>query len=510
MSENKKIRTLLNSKGYSLLKEDFDDEILDNLRKELTVSPKSLSSFGIVNDNSFPVYKESKNRLYIPKCLGLRKFGLPEINKINIGVDIDLKFNGKLRENQEAPVKAFLDAAKDDIRCGGLINLECGFGKTSIALYIISKLSKKTLVIVHKDFLLKQWRERIEQFLPDANVGLIKANIIDIEDKDIVVGSLQSLSMKEYDKGTFDEFGLVVIDEVHRIGSEVFSRALQKINCKYSLGLSATMTRKDGLTKVFKWHIGEIVYKNKTKRKDNVDVICYEYFVEDIKYSNEVLMFNGKPNMARMINNICEYGPRINLIANIIKNIKKKEKDRNILVLSDRRNHLKEIKAKLELKEVGNPGYYVGGMKDHELKKSEQECDILLGTFSMASEGMDIPKLDTIILSSPKSDIIQSVGRILRKKEEDRVYVPLIIDINDIFSMFINQSKKREKYYKKCKYNIIKKTKYNQHIDKNNQDINENNKNINENNKNNQDKNNQDILNDMKVKKYKQGKCLIK
>jgi predicted helicase len=73
----------------------------------------------------------------------------------------------------------------------------------------------------------------------------------------------------------------------------------------------------------------------------------------------------------------------------------------------------------------------------------------------MASEGMDIPKLDTIILSTPKSDIIQSVGRILRKKPEDRIYIPLIIDINDNFSMFINQSKKRLKYYKKCSYNIL-------------------------------------------------------
>ena len=95
-------------------------------------------------------------------------------------------------------------------------------------------------------------------------------------------------------------------------------------------------------------------------------------------------------------------------------------------------------------------------MKDNELKKSEEDCDILLGTFSMASEGMDIPKLDTIILSSPKSDIIQSVGRILRKKPEDRTYIPLIIDINDMFSMFCNQSKKREKYYNKCKYNITR------------------------------------------------------
>ncbi len=99
-------------------------------------------------------------------------------------------------------------------------------------------------------------------------------------------------------------------------------------------------------------------------------------------------------------------------------------------------------------------GFYVGGMSDEQLSESERDCDILLGTFSMASEGMDIPKLDTIILSTPKSDIIQSVGRILRKKPEDRIYIPLIIDINDNFSMFINQSKKRLKYYKKCSYNI--------------------------------------------------------
>ena len=84
------------------------------------------------------------------------------------------------------------------------------------------------------------------------------------------MGSLQSLSMKEYDKGTFDEFGLVICDEVHNFAAEVFSRALQKINCKHSLGLSATITRKDGLSKVFKWHLGDIVFKN--RKKHNVIV----------------------------------------------------------------------------------------------------------------------------------------------------------------------------------------------------------------------------------------------
>jgi superfamily II DNA or RNA helicase len=338
---------------------------------------------------------------------------------------------------------------------------------TVMSLYIITKLQKKTLVIVHKDFLLKQWKERIEQFIPDARVGLIKAKVIDIEDKDIVMGSLQSLSMKDYDKGTFDEFGLVICDEVHNFAAEVFSRALQKINCQYSLGLSATITRKDGLTKVFKWHLGEIVFKTNKKKIENVNVICYEYFVDDTTYCNECMLFNNKPNMAKMINNICEYEPRTDKIVNIIKNLKEKEKDRNLLVLSDRRNHLLELKNKLVNLNIGIPGFYVGGMSDTELKESENNCDILLGTFSMASEGLDISKLDTVLLASPRSNIQQSVGRILRKKEEDRTYIPLIIDIIDYFSFFINQGDKRNKYYKKCKYNI-QQIQCNVHKDENN------------------------------------------
>ena len=323
-----------------------------------------------------------------------------------------------------------------------------------MSLYIVSKLAKKTLVVVHKDFLLKQWRERIEQFLPDARVGLIKAKVIDIEDKDIVMASLQSLSMKQYDKGTFDEFGLVVCDEVHNFAAEVFSRALFKTNFKYSLGLSATITRKDGLSKVFKWHLGDIVYRNTKKKVDNVNVECHEYYNQSPMYSKEETLFNNKPNMARMINNICSFDDRTNYIVNIVKNIKNKENDRNILLLSDRREHLKDLKNGIDSLKIGSCGYYVGGMKDNELKYTEDNCDIILATFSMAAEGLDLPKLDSVILCSPKSSIEQSVGRILRKKMEDRIYIPLIIDIIDSFSMFINQSKKRIKYYKKCDYNI--------------------------------------------------------
>ena len=453
--ENENVdKTFISERGYGLLKSEYDYKEINRIREELTVSPKSMNSFGNANVPKYKIYSESSKKLYIPKYFGLQKFGEPDVNKLLDGTDINLKFNGSLRENQVKPVERFIEASKDPLKMGGLINLSCAAGKTVMSLYIVSKLAKKTLVVVHKDFLLKQWKERIEQFLPNARVGLLKAKVIDIEDKDIVMASLQSLSMKQYDKGTFDEFGLVVVDEVHHIGSEVFSRALNKVNFKYSLGLSATMTRKDGLTKVFKWYLGDIVYRNTKKKVDNVNVECHEYYNESPMYSREETLFNNKPNMARMINNICSFDYRTNYIVNIVKNIKDKEKDRNILLLSDRREHLKDLKNGIDNLKIGSCGYYVGGMKDNELQYTEDNCDIILATFSMAAEGLDLPKLDSVILCSPKSSIEQSVGRILRKKMEDRVYIPLIIDIIDTFSMFINQSKKRIKYYKKCDYKI--------------------------------------------------------
>ena len=121
-----------------------------------------------------------------------------------------------------------------------------------------------------------------------------------------------------------------------------------------------------------------------------------------------------------MINNICNYIPRTELI--ITKLIPLYEEGRCILILSDRRNHLLEIEILLKKYNI-ECGYYVGGMKPQELRDA-QEKNVILGTFSMASEGMDIPKFNTMILASPKSDIVQSVGRILRQKKDKRKFSP--------------------------------------------------------------------------------------
>lgn len=299
---------------------------------------------------------------------------------------------------------------------------------------------------------MDQWKERIQDFIPNARVGKIQANVTKIKDCDIVLGMLQSISMREYDDTIFDEFGLVIYDECHHLGAEVFSKSLLKVGCQYTLGLSATPDRSDGLTKVFKWFLGDIVYLIKKRDKEDVKVDLIKYYNESEAYSRELFNYQGKIIMAKMINNICLFPPRNEIILQKINDCFLE--GRKILVLSDRREHLKYLKQKLDALDNGiTSGYYLGGMKQEMLKESESK-NVMLATFAMASEGFDCKELDTIILSSPKSNIEQAVGRILRKRQEDRLLVPLIIDIIDDFSIFSRQGDKRKKFYQKNDYDI--------------------------------------------------------
>jgi superfamily II DNA or RNA helicase len=314
-------------------------------------------------------------------------------------------------------------------------------------------LGYKAIVIVHKDFLMTQWYDRIKEFIPQAKIGKIQQNTIDIENKDIVLSMVQSLSMKEYPKDTFSSFGLAIFDECHHLGAEVFQKCMSKVQTKYMLGLSATPNRKDGCKKVFEWYIGKLAYVSKEKNTDYVQVDILKYLIEDETYCKVEKVYTGRGPQAccpKMINNICDYKPRTIIV--IDKIIEYYNEGRDILYLSDRRNNLKEIHEILKKNKIDS-GYYVGGMKPEQLRDA-QEKRIILGTFSMASEGMDIPKLNTIILGSPKSDIVQSVGRILRQTKDKRKFHPLIFDINDEFSIFKNQSKKRLTFYSKQNYDI--------------------------------------------------------
>ena len=141
-------------------------------------------------------------------------------------------------------------------------------------------LGLKTLVIVHKTFLQNQWYDRIKQFT-NARIGIIRQNKVDIKDKDIVIGMLHSISMKDYPEEVFTGFNIVVFDEIHHIPARTFSKALFKTIYKYTIGLSATPTRADGLTKIINWHIGDIIYDLKRPGSKNVIVKIFDYDTDD-------------------------------------------------------------------------------------------------------------------------------------------------------------------------------------------------------------------------------------
>jgi superfamily II DNA or RNA helicase len=535
------VNTYLGQKGYTIPKNEITIEKQKQIRNDLTIKPFVMGSQ--INNydgmKTFPAYRESTNKFYVPHYYGVENYGPPKSYKITEGTNIDLEFVGQLRDYQEPVVNKFIEHCHRVKYGGGLLELPCAWGKTSGSLYILSQLHKKTLVIVHKDFLMNQWIERIHQFLPKARIGKIQGPIIDVDNKDIVLCMLQSLISKEYDQSVFDNFGLTIIDEVHHISSQTFSKSLFKVVTKYVIGLSATMERKDGTTNVFKMFLGDIIYKAEKKNEHKVEVRAITYTVDDDKFNETILDYRGKPQNSSMISKLCEYNRRTEFIVktlcdfisvdNVDKKIMEQHKldmdkavpnceicNKNInylirntccdcvkycmqcmekmeentdkngkkertkcpncnkvlkyeqnyienpyvkpleqthtIVMSHNLNILHYIYKKIVCKNLASVGYYIGGMKENELKKTEKK-QVVLASFSMSSEGLDIPTLNSEFLITPKTDIVQSVGRILRAKHS--FSHPIIYDFVDSHDVFQRQWLKRKSYYKKQNYKII-------------------------------------------------------
>eukprot|EP00960_Hanusia_phi_P055233 762920-Hanusia_phi.AAC.1 len=448
------MKTSISHNGYSIHKEDLSRDSLESIKKDLTVSPNN-SFMMEMPTKEYYLYQENSKKIYVPRFFGLQRFGIPkrDILSNHIIHCSRMVFRGQLRPEQLTPVNAFLEAANDPLKRGGIISVPCAGGKTVMAIYCACQIQKKTLFISHKDFLSTQFEERVGTFVPDATVGIIKQNKVIVDDKDFVVASLQSIAMRNYDPDIFKQFGLVIIDECHHMSAEVFSRALLKINAPIMMGLSATLNRKDGLRKVFEWFLGKSVLRIKKNAHidSHMEVRLIEFLDDDLQYREIKRLWNGKLNAVAMLNNICNYMPRTQFIVDIITDIFDKEPNRKLIVLSERRSQLNQIEQILGDKFL--IGYYVGGMSRNELKKSEEK-KIILATYQMASEGMDIPALDTLILASPITSIEQSIGRIQRQKQEDRSHIPLTIDIIDSFSLFKKKAATRQKYYESKKYSV--------------------------------------------------------
>lgn len=451
------MNTYLGPKGYTLWKHELNPKQMEWIKKELTVKPYVPGSpLNHLSINSYPVYRESEHKFYVPRYFGEHHFGAPKEFKLPAGTSIDVTFQGDVRDYQKQIIQSYMDFVQRTEAGGcGLLEVPCGQGKTVMAIHIFSQLKTKTLVLVHKEFLMNQWMERIQQFVPQARIGRIQGQIVDIEDKDIVLGMIQSLSMKEYPTSLFETFGLTIVDEVHHISSEVFSNTLFKIVTKYMLGLSATMTRKDGTTFVFKMFLGDIIYKGTRDATDPVTVRAIDYKVDDAEFNEMVYDYRGNPQYSSMIVKLCEYNRRSEFILQLLRDMMEENPAQQIIVLAHNKSLLKYLHDAIAFRNIadGSVGYYIGGMKEPALKISETK-KIIIATYSMAAEALDIKSLTTLVMATPKTDIEQSVGRILREKHAQ----PLVVDIIDSHDLFQNQWCKRKVFYKTHKYKILHTT----------------------------------------------------
>ena len=133
------------------------------------------------------------------------------------------------------------------------------------------------------------------------------------------------------------------------------------------------------------------------------------------------------------------------MICNIIHHELKQNPDQQIMILAHNKSLIKYLHDKIEIFEQ-SVGYYLGGMKESALKESESK-KVIIATYAMASEGLDIKTLTTLCMATPKTDVCQSVGRILRSKHKQ----PMVIDIIDSHDIFKRQYGKRRTYYHKKK-----------------------------------------------------------
>lgn len=402
------------------------------VKKDLTVRPIINNEFGFPPP-AFKVFKLAKKGLCIPQFYGIEKFGQPTEDKRPEPSRMNIKFIGHLRDETHQNV-----ALAKAIEAGhGVLSLPCGYGKTTVALAIACKLGLRTMIIVHKEFLANQWRERIQQFCPGASIGIIQQDKIDIE-CDFIIAMLQSLSMKEYSFEQFESVGTVFVDEAHHVCARVFSQSLFKLCPKHIYGLSATPDRKDGLTKVLNWFMGPVFFSVERENQKQVEVIPIQF---DCKEFRDPPPTNkcGKLSLVNMITDLVENDDRNIILVKLLNKLLKTT--RQILVLSDRRIHCQ----KLHFNFPETSGLYMGGMKEKDLEESSRKR-IIFGTFSQAHEGLDIPSLDTVILSTPKSDIKQSIGRIMRETTGKKNH-PQIYDMVDQWSVLHAMYNKRRKVY---------------------------------------------------------------
>lgn len=399
----------------------------EKINEELKIEMKGKG----LNKYIFP-YNIVNDDIYIPFAFANKKLKLNRRLRTDFP-SMNVKFEGSLRDEQVEVKKEALDILTKN---GSIIlSLHVGFGKTILAINLACSIKLKTLIIVNKIVLIKQWEDSILKFCPTANIQ--KLNTSSKLDNDCDFYIMNAINVPKMGTKFFNNIGNCIVDECHLIMAEGLSKSLQCMSPRYLIALSATPYRQDGLDMLLSFFFGEEKIIRKMFRKH----IVYKVLT-GIDIGMEICESTGKVNWNLVLNAQSESEVRNELIIKIIQ----KFKDRNFLVLCKRVEQGKYILKRLrELEES------VTSLIGTE-QSFDKEARILVATNSKAGTGFDHPKLDALILACDlDSYYIQALGRIFRTRDS----IPIVFDLVDNNPILIKHFKSRQEVYKECGGKII-------------------------------------------------------
>lgn len=373
-------------------------------------------------------------------------------NRIVLGEHFTYKSNIKLFDYQEEACK------KAILKKNGIIVLPAGGGKTITALEMIARLSLKTLWITHTIDLLNQSYNKAKNNFEDIGLGKIANGRIEIGTHITfaTVQTLKSIDLQEY----ADNWDCIIVDECHRVcgtpaKAGMFYKVINKLVARYKYGLTATPYRNvKGTEKAMFSLLGKTIIELDKDVIGNriIPATIKKVETDFMEIPDNCLDVDGTIKYATLTTELSQNEKRNNLILNLLRDCK----NNYTLVLADRVKQLYYLKEKLGY------GNVIDGKTQKDIREKlieeirEGKEKVLFATYGLAKEGLDIPRLDRLILASPhrdKATVIQAVGRIERKFENK--IEPICYDLVDPIQYFRNMYSNRKSYYKKNNNKIL-------------------------------------------------------
>ena len=361
----------------------------------------------------------------------------------------------------EVPLYSYQDDAVNVVKeCRyGILQSPAGSGKTQMGIALVMRYGRRALWLTHTADLLNQSKARAERYMDKRLIGTITEGKVNIG-QGITFATIQTmcrLDLAQYK----DLWDVIIVDECHRCAGTPtavtqFSKVLNSLSARHKYGLSATVHRSDGMIAATYALLGHVVHTVPDEAvKDKIMQVGIKPLGTGVKLSRECLNTDGTINYTKLISYLCENKERTHYIGSWIV----AEADHPCLILSDRLNHLEALMNTLphSMREMS---VMISGKMTTKKGKAEREQAIedmrtgrkryLFATYSLAREGLDIPCLERLFLTTPQKDyavITQSIGRIARTHEGKKP--PIAYDFVDDIGFLVKSYKKRCSTYRK-------------------------------------------------------------